>query len=136
MRKRLTERGHCVGHSWIYEFMHTSYGKHWILSWMEENQTATYFLHFSYLRMILWKNSTAISIKHRVLATFNKIKKKSILNDCMPLNTNDSTCRKHFPVLSSFMTYHRVCNWNNTSGATSGARTAYPSGAPEFTPGF
>jgi len=20
-----------------------------------------------------------------------------------------STCRKHFPVLSSFMTYHRVC---------------------------
>jgi hypothetical protein len=21
-----------------------------------------------------------------------------------------STCRKHFPVLSSFMTYHRVCN--------------------------
>jgi hypothetical protein len=21
-----------------------------------------------------------------------------------------STCRKHFPVLSSFMSYHRVCN--------------------------
>jgi len=21
-----------------------------------------------------------------------------------------STCHKHFPVLSSFMTYHRVCN--------------------------
>jgi hypothetical protein len=31
-----------------------------------------------YLRMILWKISTAISIKHRILATFN-IKKKSIL---------------------------------------------------------
>jgi hypothetical protein len=29
----------------------------------------------TYLRIILWKNSTAISIKHRKLATFN-IKKK------------------------------------------------------------
>jgi hypothetical protein len=37
-----------------------------------------------------------------------------------------STCRKHFPVLSSFMTCHRVCNYINTTGATSGARTAYP----------
>jgi hypothetical protein len=46
------------------------------------------------------------------------------------------TCRKHFPVLSSFMTYHRVCNYINKTGATSGAGTAYPSGAPEFTTGF
>ena len=38
-----------------------------------------------YLRMILWKISTAISIKHRILATFNKKKKKSILTACMPL---------------------------------------------------
>ena len=39
-----------------------------------------------YLRMILWKISTAISIyiKHRILATFN-IKKISILTACMPL---------------------------------------------------
>ena len=43
---------------------------------------------------------------------------------------------KHFPVLFSFMTYHRVCNQINTTGVTSGAGTAYPSGAPEFTPGF
>ena len=41
-----------------------------------------------------------------------------------------STCRKHFPVLSSFMTYHRVCNYINTTGATSGAGTTYPSGHP------
>jgi hypothetical protein len=34
------------------------------------------------------------------------------------------------------MTYHRVCNKINTTGATSGAGTAYPSGAPEFTPCF
>ena len=32
-----------------------------------------------------------------------------------------------------FMIYHRVYN---TTGATSGAGTAYPSGAPEFTVGF
>ena len=37
---------------------------------------------------------------------------------------------KHFPVLSSFTTYYRVCNQINTTGATSGAETAYPSGAP------
>jgi hypothetical protein len=35
--------------------------------------------------MILGKISTAISIKHRILATFN-IKKKSILTAYMPLN--------------------------------------------------
>jgi len=37
---------------------------------------------------------------------------------------------------SSFMTYHRVCNKINTTGVTSGAGAAYPSGAPEFTPGL
>jgi len=39
-------------------------------------------------------------------------------------------------IFSSFMTYHRVCDWSNTTGATSGAVSAYPSGAPEFTPVF
>jgi hypothetical protein len=46
------------------------------------------------------------------------------------------TCRKHFPVISLFMTYHWVCNSSNRTGATSGAGTAYPSWAPEFTPWF
>jgi hypothetical protein len=32
-----------------------------------------------------------------------------------------STCHKHFPVLSSFINYHWVCNWSNTVGVTSGA---------------
>jgi hypothetical protein len=32
------------------------------------------------------------------------------------------TC-EHFAVLSSFMTYHLVCNYSNTTGATSGAGT-------------
>jgi hypothetical protein len=39
-------------------------------------------------------------------------------------------------VLSSFMTDHVVCNQSNTTGATSGAGTAYPSGASEFIAGF
>jgi len=43
-----------------------------MLYWMQENQTATYFLRsrlFTY--DIMEKISTAISIKHRILATFN-----------------------------------------------------------------
>ena len=47
-----------------------------------------------------------------------------------------SICRKPFPVNFSFMTYHRVGIQINTTGATSGAGTAYSSGAPKFTPGF
>ena len=43
---------------------------------------------------------------------------------------------KHFPALSSFMTYHRVCNQINTTCVTSGAGTACPFGAPGFSPGF
>ena len=38
-----------------------------------------------------------------------------------------STCRKHFPVLSSFVSYHRVCIYINTTGVTSGAGNVYPS---------
>ena len=34
------------------------------------------------------------------------------------------TCRKYFPVLSSIMTYHRVCSQINTTGTTSEAGTA------------
>ena len=35
-----------------------------------------------------------------------------------------STCRMHFPALSSFMTCHRVCSQIRTTGATSGTGTA------------
>jgi hypothetical protein len=34
------------------------------------------------------------------------------------------------------MTYHWVCSYINTTGATSGAGTVNPSGAPEFNPAF
>jgi hypothetical protein len=47
-----------------------------------------------------------------------------------------STGFKHFPVLSSFTTYYRVCNLINTTGGSSGGGNAYPSRAPEITPGF
>jgi hypothetical protein len=49
--------------------------KHWRI--LYEKQRRISFV-LGYLCMILWKISTAISIKHRILATFN-IKKKSIL---------------------------------------------------------
>ena len=45
---------------------------------MEENQKRRISFVLDYLRMILWKISTAISIKHLILATFN-IKINSIL---------------------------------------------------------
>ena len=47
-----------------------------------------------------------------------------------------STGRKHFHVLLSCMTYHRVCNYINTTGSTSGTGTVNTSGAPAITPGF
>jgi hypothetical protein len=36
--------------------------------------------------------------------------------------------------LSVFMTYYRVSNTNNTTGATCGVGSAYPSESPELTP--
>ena len=47
-----------------------------------------------------------------------------------------SACFYHNPVLSSFMTYQRICNKSNITGATRGTGTAYPVSAHEFTPVF
>jgi len=41
-----------------------------------------------------------------------------------------SVCCNHYPVLSSFMTYYRLCNKSNTTSVTSGVGSAYYSGAP------
>ena len=41
-----------------------------------------------------------------------------------------------YPVIPSFMTYHRVCNKSQTTGATCGAGAVYNSRALGFTPGF
>jgi hypothetical protein len=45
-----------------------------------------------------------------------------------------STCRIHNPVLSTFMTYHRVSSKSNTTGATFETETF--SLSDELTPGF
>jgi hypothetical protein len=45
-------------------------------------------------------------------------------------------CHNHFPVLSSFMTYHRVCDHISTTGVTSGATIAYPSEHLNLPPDF
>ena len=47
-----------------------------------------------------------------------------------------SVCRNHNPVLSSFMTYHRVCNKRNMTGATCGVGIIYPSSVSKFTFGL
>ena len=35
-------------------------------------------------------------------------------------------------ILSTFITYHRICNKRNTTGDTCGTGITYPPGAPEF----
>ena len=45
-------------------------------------------------------------------------------------------CTSRLYISSRSETYHWVCNQINITGVTSGAGTAYPSGAPEFIPGF
>ena len=62
--------------------------------WMQKNQIETHFLRSRLFSMILWKISTAISIKHRILATFN-LKKNWILTACMPLTTCVSVSKLH-----------------------------------------
>jgi hypothetical protein len=44
-----------------------------------------------------------------------------------------SVYRNHNSVVSSFLTYHQVCNKCNPTGATCGEGNAYPSEASEFT---
>ena len=55
-----------------------------LTGWKNIKQRRISFV-LGYLRMILWKISSAISIKPKKLAAFNK--KKSILTACMPLST-------------------------------------------------
>ena len=61
---------------------------------------------------------------------------RKLLNQGFLLVKLKSSLRKFYPVLSSFTTYYRICKKSNTTGVTSGAGTAYPSGAPEFTSCF
>ena len=47
-----------------------------------------------------------------------------------------SLCRNHNPVLSSFITDHQIFNKSDTTSATSGAGSVYPSWTPVFSPVF
>ena len=63
---------------WMYEYIvWVNIGV--LTGWKKIKQQHISFV-LGYLCMILWKISTAISIKHRILATFN-IKKNSILTN-------------------------------------------------------
>ena len=124
--------------------------------------------------MILWKPSTAISIKHRILTTLNMKKKWiltvfkrcgiiydlhefinvstlglhltdfiQILSDAAELNPTKSwwTLLKRPSETKTERgntdnKYIVVLLWTVWTSSTSGAGTANPSGAPEFTTGF
>ena len=81
MRNRFTEWGHRVGHQWSYDHIHEymnimRVNIECITGCKRIKQQRISFV-LGYLRMILWKISTAISIKHRILATFNIKKNQS-----------------------------------------------------------
>ena len=88
MRKGFTQWGHCVGLQWSYDHIHEYMNIMRVniecITGCKRIEQRRIFLVPGYLRIILWKISTAISIKHRILATFNI--KKINLSDCMPLN--------------------------------------------------
>ena len=63
-------------------------GQHWKITGYKKIKKRRISFVLGYLHMILWKISTAISIKHRILATFHK--KKSILTAYMPLKFLES----------------------------------------------
>ena len=76
------------------EFMVSSYEycacRHWNFTGYKKIKQQRISFVLGYLRMILWKISTAISIKHRILTTFNKQK------------FNSDTCLKR-----------KIYDWNN-----------------------
>jgi hypothetical protein len=79
MRKRFTEWGHYVGHQLSYDHIHEymnimRVNIECITGCKRIKQRRISFVP-SHLSIISWKISTAISIKHRILATFN-IRKK------------------------------------------------------------
>ena len=88
-----------------------------------------------YLSQLI-RYSRACSSYHEFLDRVLLLTRKLLNQRFLLINLKSSHrkfCRKHF---SSFMTYHRVCKQINITGATSGAGTAHPSGAHEFTLGF
>ena len=84
----------------------------------------------SWLSASLVKETGIIEEKHQSDKVYNKVvvENTSQWRTTKVTNFVVITIRSFHP----FMTYHRVCNSSNTKGATCGAWTAYPSGAPDF----
>ena len=71
-------------------------------------------------------NMLNVGVCPQTMSAKYKLKWNIWLIDYLLLNSQRQiypNCRQDFPVLSSFMTYHRFCIYNNTMGATSGAGT-------------
>ena len=104
----------CHGHhiTWltVTEYMcHTCHGHH--ITWLTVTE---YLCHKCHGHYIIWLTVTEYL--------------------CHKWPRTSSVCCIHNLVLSSFITYHRVCNKSKTVGVTSGAGTANPSGALAFIP--
>ena len=112
------------------------------------NVEDTYFLSVTYvnvqnkgfsikllkLRFMLCKLKSSLQPLHGYVTTMTWLTGMEYL--CHKWARICSICRKHFSVLSSLITYHRVCNQINITGVTNDPGADYHSGAPEFTPGF
>ena len=59
--------------------------------------------------MYLFENKSRSNLKGMIIHSQHSLRELQILMLTI-FNGNFSTCRKHLPVLSSFMTYHCVCN--------------------------
>jgi hypothetical protein len=60
----------------------------------------------------------------------------TVQDNVSPRLVNIFRLSNHNPVLSSFITYHRVCNKSQTTSSTWGRETAYLSRKHELTPFF
>ena len=104
--------------------------------------------HFEITDVIADMNTIATGLKHRANRNDGLL---ATLNQCsmVPTYSHDTNFTNDDIIRSRGNEYHdgipyseyltRQClDWNeiNTTGWTSGARTAYPSGTPEFFPGF
>ena len=103
---------------------------------------------------VLWNNIPAALVYRvyisqlirysRTSGAYDDIRDRVLLHDLVnrcEISVSQSTriysvCRNHNPVLSSIMTFQRVCNKTNTTCDKCGAGITYPSEALEPTPGF
>jgi hypothetical protein len=108
--------------------------------------TVSIFRHIGVNERIKRHNWTIYTADFRKLSLFPYWLMNKSSDTEMPLFTiycqkgfilsNDIGSFAWLGICTTFMTYHRVCNKINTTGATRGTGTAYPTGALEFTRGL